>query len=277
MLESQGVAKTGERDSGASRWWGAFSIESGDTLRWRIGPMRMWIARTEQEWRVIHEQGQDPFEPALAVAQPSGNADEPTPLAHRVRFAFRSTPDPIRVLPALPDRALVVKPEVPIHLPPGEEIPLFISVPLWIGIHVGASSTPLYETPIFRPSDTWFGPPTEAGGRCYASRTRARVSLENLALLPQRAASKVRIRNHAESELVLERLRLPSPTLSLFASANGQLWTETVTLERKEDGQSASVDLERGPSREIGRAELIMGPREPLERGLLTRAFGGLF
>jgi len=277
MSGADSAPKIADRGDDSVRWWGSFSIDADSVLRWRVGPMRMWLARTDREWRVAHERGSDPFESALEAAELCRDGCESSPGAVRVRFGFRSTTDMFRVLPALPDRALIVRPEEPIHLPSGEESILFISIPLWIGIHTGAPSTPLYETPIFRPSDTWFGPPTVAGGSCYASGTRARSSLEDLALLPQRAVSVVRILNHADSELPLERIRLPSPNLSLFASQDGQLWTEAVTLERKEDGQSASIDLERGPSGEIGPTELLVEPREPMERGLLMRAFDGLF
>ena len=99
--------------------------------------------------------------------------------------------------------------------------------------------------------------------------------MATVAKVPHRAVSVVRIRNNGESELALDRIRLPSPYLSLFASPDGQLWTEAVTLEREEDGQRATVDLARSPPAEIGHTELIAGPRERMEKGLLMRTFGG--
>lgn len=276
MSEAEGAPKVAERRGGSVRWWGSFSIDVGEVLRWKIGPMRMWLARTDREWRVAHECGSDRLEPTLAVAESCRDVGEASPDAVRVRFGFRRTTDAFRVFPALPDRPIVIRPDEPIYLPPGEESTLFVSIPLWIGIHAGSPPTQLYETPIFRPSDTWFGLPTVAGGRCYASRTRARSDLSDLELLPQRAVAVVRILNHAESELPLERLRLPSPNLSLFVSRNGQLWTEAITFEREDEAQSTSMDLDGGPSVEIGPTELVVGPRERMEKGLM-RTFGGLF
>ena len=94
-----------------------------------------------------------------------------------------------------------------------------------------------------RPSDTWFGPSTLEGELCYESKTAVRFNLDNVPRRPHRAISVVRIRNRTDTQLSLERLKIPLPNLSLFGTEDGQLWTESITLERDEDGENATVKL----------------------------------
>jgi hypothetical protein len=193
------------------------------------------------------------------------------------RFGFRKASGQLELRPALADRPVVVNPEIPFALPAGEETSLYVSVSLWLQIHTGNPASLLLEEPVFRPSDTWFGPSTMEGELCYAGRTGARLNLENLTVRPQRAICAVRIRNRAATLLPLQRLKLPAPNLSLFTSAEGHLWTEALTLDRDQDGELASLRLGKGPPREARDPVHVNGPRARIERGLLVRTFAGHF
>jgi hypothetical protein len=114
------------------------------------------------------------------------------------------------------------------------------------------------------------------GELCYATRTSARLTVEDLPVRPHRAISVVEIKNTAKTNLTVEKLKIPTLQMSVFAAGDGQLWTETLTLERKEEDAMASVRLGKGPPRKASGAQLVRGPRSPSERGLLIRAFSGL-
>lgn len=279
-LESSGsraASPVANEERAYQPWWGSFVLLEGECRRWHIGPLTLWIRRARREWRVAYARSEDPFDASLSVAVPGDDEGELPDDAARLRFGFRRTGDAIQLVPALPDRTLVVKPEVPYHLMPKESARLYISSPLWLRIAVGSEPIPCHEAPIYRPSDTWFGPTNALGSLCYASRTTAQVEWSRLLRLPQRAHSVVSVRNRAASPLLLERLRLPAPNLSLFSSASNLLITEWVMLERDEDGDMAALHLGDGPPREAADAERVSGPRQQAEKGHLLRAFGGLF
>jgi hypothetical protein len=257
------------------RWWGTHAIPLGSSGYWQLGPLKLWVRRGEREWQIARQRGDDPLEDALAVQVPSEL--EASDEASFTRHALRKTGEDVSLLPALPDRSLVVRPVAPFYLPSGEETTLFVSSPLWVQMQVQRPPIPLEDEPIFRPSDTWFGPTTLAGELCYATTTGARLELEELPLRPHRAVSAVRIRNRARSELFLERLKLPTMNLSLFYSASGHLWTQALTLDREEDGEHASVQLENTPPANVGRTEIVAQPRQRVGKGFLLEAFGGLF
>lgn len=259
-------------------WWGKFSVALDTLTYWRIGPIEIWITRTAKEWRIGTRRHDELNDSSLVVN--SVEEVPPPPSTGDVdwrRIGFRKTTEAIELAPLLAPRPLVVQPETTFVLPQKEEATVYVSSPLWMQIGLGQPASNVMETVIFQPSDTWFGPSTMEGELCYASRTRARLRPEELDFLPHRALSAFFIRNRTTSKLKLNRLKVPMPNLSVYAAADARLWTEVVTLDRRQDGDLAELQLGKGPPREVGPAELLHGPRVKPEKGLLIRAFGGLF
>jgi len=254
-------------------WWGEFPVGRSDVRFWQVGPLRLWITRSDGEWRLAFLGGDDSMDATLDVNEPVREEDV-DPAAAVVRFGFRKPGESVRILPALPDRHLVVNPVTPFYVPSGERITLYVSAPLWMSLWAGDPRRKIREIPTFRPTDTWFGPSTRVGEVCYASKTGARMELESLPRRPHRAVVVVTVINRAVSQLPLEKLKLPMPNLSLFASEDGRLWTEGITLTRQEDGEQAAVTLDADPPAQAGDAVRVGDARLRVERGHLIRAFG---
>jgi len=255
-------------------WWGDYEVAADQTLQWQLGPKTLWITRGDGEWRVACAGGQDRLDNRLVIAEP---AEEPAGDDIDVRrFASRGGNRSIRLGPALPDLPVVVKTTQPFFVPTMEETTLFLSAPLWLRVYLDGREPQLVDTPIARPSDTWFGPDTMTGELCYALRTSARLHLEHLPRRPHRAISAVRIQNNAPSVLHIEKVKVPVPNLSLFVSNEGHLWTEALTLEREEDSGGTKVRLDDRPA-QIVATERIARPRQKMSKGFLLDAFGELF
>ena len=256
-------------------WYGRFSLRKNAVAFWQVGPYQLWARRSENEWRVASLQGDDPLDNTLLVEVPSTLHDPPENAEVR-RFGFQQEPETVTLTPALADRPVIVSPEQPLHLPPQERISLFISTPVWVGLLIGDASKPHLDQPTHRPTDTWFGPSTMDGELCYASRTAARMYLENLPVRPHRVITTVEVKNRSTVALTVEKLKIPTENLSVFASRDGNLWTETVTLEHQEEASMASVRSGKGAPKIAADATPVSGPRSSLEQGFLTRTFGGL-
>jgi hypothetical protein len=255
-------------------WWGEYEVAANQTLRWQLGPKTLWVTRGDNEWRVGSAGGQDRLDDRLVIAEPS---DEPAgDDIDFKRFASRSGNRSVRLAPALPDLDVVVKTTQPFFVPTREETTLYVSVPLWVQVYLDGREEELMDTPIYRPSDTWFGPDTMTGELCYALQTSARLHLEDLPRRPHQAISAVRIRNSAQSVLLIEKLKVPVALLSLFASDKGQLWTEALTLEYARPAEGTNVKLDNKPT-QIAVTQRIAGPRKEMSKGFLLDAFGQLF
>jgi hypothetical protein len=243
---------------------------------WRVGPLEIWLQRTKREWRIGTRSNGDPGDSSLIVQQAADDPGLDRNTIEWLRVGFRGTRDTIELAPALAPRPLVVRPDIPFNLPQKEETTLFISSPLWIRIKLGQPGVDVLDIPVYQPSDTWFGPSTIEGELCFALRTRARLNMEQLDTVSHRVFSAIQIKNMGISILDLERLKLPMPNLSLFAAKDGRLWTETIKLNRREDGDLAELRLDKKPPAQVQPAELVSGPRGKAEKGVLIRAFGDL-
>ena len=137
----------------------------------------------------------------------------------------------------------------------------------------------LFERPIYRPSDTWYGPPTRRGGLGYATQTMAKTSLDDFPFSPFRAITPVLIRNNASNNLFIEQINLPAPYLTLFQARKGIFWTQTMILERDDDDsqEMALLRLSRGAPLEEGVSTVVAESRRRADKNIVIRAFSRLF
>jgi hypothetical protein len=260
----------------STRWWGEFSLREGERGLWHVGPLTLGIGRAHKEWRI--ERRSDPALAGAAcrVELPSSERLEGDDVIVR-RFSFEQTGEALQLTPRVADRSVVVYPESPFFVTAGQEIVLFCSTPLWVRLEVGENRTVLEEFPSVRPSDTWFGPSTREGELCYASTTAARLRREDILHRPHRAVTELRIRNEADDTLPIEKVNLSVPYLSLYATADGSLWSDRVTLYRTLDESRSELEITPGPPEGLS-AEPVSEARVTAGTdNVMVRAFEALF
>lgn len=262
-----------------SEWWGRRRVPVGSARRWCIGPLTLWIRRIEGEWRIAHETSDDPLDVSQQEDLPAevGDLLEKEAVA---RYVTTGKSEEVVLSAALADRSVVTSSEKPLSVPPGEEVAVYVSSPLWVRIEIGKPAKPLCEVPTFRPSDTWFGPDTTEGELCYDSRTFHRVRLEDVPIRPHRATTTVKIKNRARSMLSLERMQVPVMHLALYRTADGRLWTQDVAFERESDDDFVALrlgDLGKPGAIGSGETKLVTGPRVQPSGNVVMRAFSSLF
>lgn len=270
-------------------WWGRFVVPQGAAGSWAVGPFRLCIRRRRGEWDVSVDGSGDAMDETLRVQVPlsppetpgdppdlaAGGAQPET--ATRLRFAAQDEEDALFIGPLLADRPVVARPETPFHLLGRHETTIYLSQPVWVRLEAGDPPGTLVVLPTFVLKDTWFGPSPREGELCYATRTAARLDLDDFRFRPARAVTEVRIRNRAAATLAFERVNLPTPSLSLFHDRHGRLWTESVTVERPEAGDTAHIRIGGAPPAAAESAVLLAKPRQQETRGVLERAMGMLF
>lgn len=262
--------------SSSATWWGRFTLGEGEGGLWEIGPLTLAVERRAREWRVSWTAG-DPQADAskrLDVRCPLPAGELPAGV-QTARFAAHATTAELVLEPALPDRAVVARPELPLELLAGEEVALFVALPVWVRVKVGGERQ-LVEVPTQRLADTWFGPSTLAGELCYATRTSARLQPSKLPPRPHLATCRVVLHNRAATRLPLERLSLPVQNLDLWWHRERGLWTRGVEVERAADGSMASLRLADGPPDVVLGAEPVAPARQPEPRLALVRALEAL-
>ena len=238
-------------------------FDSGEALHVRFGALDVRVSRQEGEWHVAHAYSREEDED-----ETSDQADQPgTPKS--ARWVAGEGDSTARLLPAMPDRPVVVRPEFPVNLPGGMAMTLFVGVPLWLAIE--AEGARLIDLPSVRLSNTWFGTPVE-GALCYAMRTRALRRPEALSRRLHRAICTVEIQNTATAPLTFSRLCLPTEQLTLFKGRD-RLWTNAIRMHHRGEDEWGRLVHAESPPDQAGPTDLLTPPRAPLARGLFMRQF----
>ena len=258
----------------SERWWTSFAVGGGQTVTLHLGPLSLRLRMSAGEWWLSWERQEDD-EDSTRVERILST--EPLPVERYERFVCGAGDHSAVLKPVLADRSIVVKPRQPVFVLPGEETTFYISTPVWIRVEAGEPPRILRDVPVMRLSDTWFGPSTREGELCYAARTHARSSLQEVPRRPHRAVTPLRIHNRAGTMLPIDRVSLPVPLLSLYGGGDGALWTEGVDFIRATDSDMASLRVAPGPPADATGAQLLTGPRLHAEKVGLVRAFSGLF
>jgi len=262
--------------SAAAPWWGESELTPGAMRAWRIGPFQLWVRAQAHEWRLWNAASGDTMARELVLGAEAQDGEVPGDAAV-TRVGLSSRPPVLRLWPALADRDVVVRPDIPAVVPAGVRLELFVTTPVWITARAGADGPVLLDEPSHRLSDTWFGPNTLQGELAYAIRTSARLELEELPRRPHRAITKVTVVNGARDALPLDKLKVPVTGLRIYASADEGLWTDNVTLERTLQGAQAEAAIGSGPEVPGLSTVQIAGPRVTTSPRFSLNAFGRLF
>lgn len=257
-----------------SGWWGPVHLPPGEIGHWSIGPLDLWLQRRAGEWDLWLARERDPDDSGFRRVVP---AQKPVPEKPAEQRRFAGTGDDVGASlgVALADRPVVSRPEAPFHVPPGGEVILYVSTPAWVQLRLGDAR--VHEFPAYPASDTWFGSDTVEGELCYASRTAARMALDEVPERVHRIVTPLIVRNGSADTLLLERIKLPVTRLPVYADPHGRLWTPGVRLEREPERDMVEVKLGEGPPAHVPRAERVAEPREAGGSRFSLRAFSALF
>ena len=252
--------------------WDPIPIKPGQPVYTSLGPLELWVRRTGEDWYVAFRRC-DPEAPVSApkVVRLTRQLEE-LPWS---RWVSSSPADRIQLVPALPDRSVVVRPRVPLKVPTGESVLFYVNIPIYVRITVGVKGElSLSEIPSVVPSNTWFGEPT-SGELCYSLKTRALRNLEEVSNHPYMATCPVNVENQAPTDLDFQRICIRVEHLHVYRGVR-RLWTNQVEVLFKGEDFGSQITVQRYAPRQEGVSERLCAAREPVERSLLRKSFSFL-
>lgn len=248
--------------------WGDRPLpESGGTERLEIGPVTLWIRRVKNEVRVASLH-QDDHPPEWNVP----------PEEEWSRWALREGEEDstLRLVPALPDRMLVVKAEQPFTLMSRAEARIYMRVGAWIRLEIvspAGKAKKLTEIPIDRLSDTWWGD-FLGGETAYWLATKARRELTDDLFEPWLIMCALQLSNRSVDDLPVEKLGLRVEHLSVFEKDN-RLWAEETVVAYRGEAEGSDIRMDDRPPAEAADAREIT-PARTQSRGFRVRTFARL-
>ncbi len=245
--------------------WKPIKIERDDTLSIQLGPLNLAIHRGDMEWHIASTYSQNEQE-LFSVRK----IDE-MPDHDWTRWVINEPIDEVVLHPKMPDRPLIVRPEMPVCLLPNQSVQFYIGVPIWLSISLGSHFRDIAEIPAIKLSNSWFGSPTE-GELCYAMRTTAKLQLSDLQGHPHRAVVPFEIRNTSNEKLNFERLCLHTNQLRVYQGEE-RMWTNQGRVTYRGEEKWSRIVYARGIPPYDGAEKLIGKARGGADRGTLLKTF----
>ena len=129
------------------QFWSWYQLEQGQWRSWRSGQLNLQLVIEQDEILLKAEYREDDGD-RYVTGRPDSSDRYITSGAGR-----------IGLLPAMPDRPLVLKPRIPRRIPPGVQVQLMFFIPVWIQVLLEkkGGNVLLNEYPSVILSSTWFG------------------------------------------------------------------------------------------------------------------------
>lgn len=234
-------------------WWGRYSIEVGQSKFWKIGKVTVCLDRFLNSWHINYYE----------LEQFERNTSK--------TFTFKTQKEVI-FKPILACKPVVSKLESPLYIPPGENITIYLSSPVWIQVETGKPSFVLAEIPSEQIKETWFGINNHIGDFCFAATSKSMTNIEDVNFSPDKTITPVYLCNKSSNVICLEQICVPVPYLSVFLDDNGNLWTEQINLVYR-NNREPKVSVGSGPPLYVKNPLLINLPRKKFNSNSITSFF----
>ena len=252
--------------------WDPVNIEEGVLYQADFTTLTVWLKRSGEDWHLASRESEERRHP-VPLREIRGKR-VPNDLSFS-RWVVGRDATAVRFVPAMPDRPVVVRPASALKVPTDRDALFFTSIPVWIRVTAGSpESITLCELPSMTLSNTWFGD-TTAGELCYALRTRAVRTLEEVETKAYAAICPITVRNRAPRELNFERLCVHVEHLSVYQGPH-RLWTNQVEVRFQGEEQSSQITIGREAPDHGEQPDKVCDARQPAEKTLLKQSFSVL-
>ena len=249
--------------------WESRRLEAGGCYEAKLGLLRIWLKHTYQDWYVAWELARFTSRKDLLGTYVRPVKSQPESWR---RWVFEAGTRVVTLSPRMPDRAVVVQPDMPLKIPPAQRALFYVTIPLWIAVTAGEGvALPLCEIATTALSNTWFGD-FASGELCYSLRSRAKRKAEPAERAVHCAVCPVQVTNASAAPLEFQHLCIHTEFLGIYQEP-GRLWTNRVDVLYQGADQESQVTVSDGSPDVAGEATLVSAPRKVAQRSLMRRSF----
>jgi len=245
-------------------FWRKYNLHNG-IYYWQIGNVCFWIKKEGKVWQIANCMKKEFYtETQLGI-----EVDEPANLTWKT-FIAEDT-NHLFVLPALPNKPLVLKPINSFILLPSASKQLYVHVPVWVQLYAGSvkKENLLTEFCTTQLSNSWFGD-TDNGTLAYALPSELQVEHKPELIAPNETVCPVHITNNSSQQLNFQRFLIQSDCMTLYITKEHLYCNELKVRFKGEPNTSDASYASQAPSIAIG-AKLLSQPRSS-ERNMLKRS-----
>jgi len=251
--------------------WDPREVPRNKTLVYQMGPLTLGFDNSDQELLLWSSRDGTETDVCHATIEDQVQHDGAT----IERFTLQSERPVIRLLPIMPDRSVVVRPENAISILPGQTGSFFVSLPVWVRIEL-AQPEPiaLKEIPSEIRSNTWLGT-TYSGELCYLEKSTARRTLMGRTKRDWRVTCPISIQNRHQAPLEITHICIQVRHLGVFQGQE-HLWTHPVKIVHEDEPEHLEVTYGRSAPDHETIIKTLSEPRVPARKSLLEWGLSSL-
>ncbi|MBN1950515.1 MAG: DUF432 domain-containing protein [Bacteroidales bacterium] len=252
-----------------NKLWQKYKFGEAEIYSSAIGQYQFWIKKQGKLWYVAR------MKMAEASQSVESKLDKVTSLAEGSDWEFNIADKHCHayIMPATPDRPLIIKSSKKISVLPRMSLDLFIEIPVWIQLYASSVKPEnlLLEFPSSELSSTWFGDP-DNGELAYSYSKEIIYDPEEIRPVSGNAVCPIRIKNESDITLNFQRLSVPIFLLNLYGNSE-MLCTNEVNVRYKGDDNTSEIHIAgNNPSVSEG-LKLIVNARIKSNRSFLKKSF----
>lgn len=248
-------------------FWKKYEFTDNQTLQFNAGFAEVLVKRIANGWLIKSNVHDQPVA-TLEVEEIEGIEND----AEVFHFQTGKS-NTLIVVPAFPQKAVVFRNNKNIKISAGESANLYFRIPLTMQFyfHEVKEENRLFEIPLQRLSDTWFGE-ADSGEPAFSIGNNYDTEFTDVKELPWEAITPVEIINNTTGVFELQRLILRVEDFSLFLK-NKQLLSNYVAIEFKGPEHAGSVNLSVKKEIHGQKPHQLAKPRNIVGRNLLRKSF----
>ncbi len=225
-------------------FWTKHQVDDGKCYVSRIGSLTLWFLKKDNELLIAEQQlpkeNEGNFEQILETPH---EAELPENVAWK-RWIVNQADKSVGLVPVMPTRPIVVRPEAPVQVLPGNKTCFFVSIPVSVRI-TSSNDDILTEVPIRILSNIWFGDPM-SGELCFSVKSGAVTSIEQKKEKVYTATCPICIENQSSSLFNFNRFAVHTEYFSVYLGQK-HLWTNQIDVVIEGGGQKSSINIPETP------------------------------
>jgi hypothetical protein len=247
--------------------WQKYKLETNKIFEGKIGYRKFWICKIDLVWNIAVQVSEGP------ESTQTPKEVEKLPQSVQWSHLIADVHQTVLIMPAMPDRPVVIKPEKSFTLLPGISLDILIRIPVWVQIYASRVKEHqlMIDFPSRQISSTWFGDP-DNGEIAYSLSDPAYFLSSDLVADDDHAICPVKIKNESDTILNFQRLSVPANQLNIY-SDKGKLFTNEVRVRFKGEEQQTDLQIMNG-SPEIAQGyPLLSHSRLKPNKNILRKSF----
>jgi hypothetical protein len=248
--------------------WQKYKIEEGKIYSGKPGKIRFWIKKQQKIWQFCSSEKDSNEISDEGIQQVS---KLPAGVEWTNIVADKHTG--LYIVPALPDRPVIIKPEKIFTILAGTTIDIFARIPVWIQLYASSVKVEnlIIEFPSIELSSTWFGDP-DNGELAYSLPGTIHYQFVKEKITAYDAICPIQIRNDSDSVLNFQRLSVPVNELNIYSNQQ-ILVSNQVRFHYKGEDKTSEVQIVSGSPTLVENLKQLSSARSKVNTGLLHKSF----